>query len=67
MGTSFNIGDTIQYRDQKRTVAKAVDSDGYLKVKGVVSMDVKMSEMDCASMNIGAAGAIILAAFLPKW
>jgi hypothetical protein len=66
VGSSFNVGDSVEYQGQTRIVAKGVDSDGELKVKGVVTLDIKMTQANLCSMNIGVPGAIIVSAFLPK-
>ena len=66
VGSSFNVGDSVEYQGLPRIVAKAVDPNGGLKVKGVVTLDIKMTEAKLCSMNIKVPGAIIVSAFLPK-
>ena len=67
-GESFDVGETVQYQGKQCTVSKAVDSNGYLKVKfPPTTLETSMMGADLSGLNLGVAGAIIAAAFIPKW
>ena len=67
-GESFDVGETVQYQGKQCTVSKAVDSNGYLKVKfPPTTLETSMTGADLSGLNLGVAGAIIAAAFIPKW
>ena len=65
---SFDVGETVQYQGKQCTVSKAVDSNRYLKVKfPPTTLETSMMGADLSGLNLGVAGAIIAAAFIPKW
>ena len=66
-GASFEVGKPVIYQGKQCIVSKAVDS-GDLKVKFPPAMlDTSMTEADLSGLNLGASGAIVAAAFLPRW
>ena len=67
-GSSFDVGAVVEYQGKQCKVSKAVDRDGELKVKfPAATLETSMTEADISGLKLGAAGAIIAAAFLPKW
>ena len=67
-GESFDVGETVLYQGKQCTVSKAVNSNGNLKVKFPPTMlETSMTGADLSRLNLGVAGAIIAAAFIPKW
>ena len=66
-GGSFDVGAVVEYQGKQCKVSKAVDSDGDLKVRFSATLETSMTEADISGLKLGAAGAIIAAAFLPKW
>ena len=68
-GASFEVGKPVIYQGKQCIVSTAVDSDGdLLKVKFPPAMlDTSMTEADLSGLNLGASGAIVAAAFLPRW
>ena len=67
-GASFEVGKPVIYQGKQCIVSKAVDSDGDLIVKFPPAMlDTSMTEADLSGLNLGASGAIVAAAFLPRW
>ena len=67
-GESFDIGETVLYQGKQCTVSTAVASNGKLKVKfPPTTLETSMTGADLSGLNLGVAGAIIAAAFIPKW
>ena len=66
-GSSFDVGAIVEYHGNQCKVIEAEDSDGDLRVKCSATLETSMTEADISGLNLGAAGAIIAAAFLPKW
>ena len=69
-GSSFGVGAAVEYRGKQCKVSKAVDRDGELNLKvkfPAATLETSMTEADISGLELGAAGAIIAAAFLPKW
>ena len=67
-GESFDVGETVLYQGKQCTVSKAVNSNGNLKVKfPPTTLETSMTGADLSGLNLGVAGAIIAAAFIPKW
>ena len=66
-GQSFNVGDTVVYQDRECTVSWAVDSDDELVVRyPPAKLTADMTEADLSGLGLGAGGATIAAAFLPR-
>jgi hypothetical protein len=63
-GDSFEVGQAVVYEGKQCIVSKAVNSDGYLKVRFPVTAEVGMTEADFSGAKLGQSGAIILAAWL---
>ena len=66
-GGSFDVGAIVEYQGKQCKVSEAADSDGDLKVSFSATLETSMTEADISGLKLGAAGAIIAAAFLPKW
>ena len=66
-GSSFDVGAAVEYQGKQCKVSKAVDARGKLKVNLSATLETSMTEADISGLELGAAGAIIAAAFLPKW
>ena len=66
-GGSFDVGAIIEYQGKQFKVSQTVDSWGDLKVSFSATLETSMTEADISGLKLGAAGAIIAAAFLPKW
>ena len=67
-GESFDVGETVLYQGKQCTVSKAVNYAGNLKVKFPPTLlETSMTGADLSGLNLGVAGAIIAAAFIPKW
>ena len=67
-GSSFGVGAAVEYQGKQCKVSKAVNRDGKLKVKfPAATLKTSMTEADISGLELGVAGAIIAAAFLPKW
>ena len=67
-GGSFDVGAVVEYQGKQCKVSQAVDDDGDMKVKfPAATLETSMTEADISGLKLGAAGAIIAAAFLPKW
>jgi hypothetical protein len=63
-GDSFEVGEAVVYEGKQCIVRKAVDSNGKLKVKFSVTVEVGMTEADFSGAKMGQSGAIILVAWL---
>ena len=66
-GASFEVGKPVIYQGKQCIVSKEVDIFGKLKVKFLAMLDASMTEVDLSGLNLDASGAIIAAAFLPRW
>ena len=66
-GTSFDVGDEVTYQGRLCVVSKGVDSDGDLKLHNPpAKLSTDMHEVDLSGLGLGAGGATIAAAFLPR-
>ena len=66
-GSSFDVGAVVEYQGKQCKVSQAVDDDGDMQVSFSATLETSMTEADISGLKLGAAGAIIAAAFLPKW
>ena len=66
-GSSFDVCAIVEYHGNQCKVIEAEDSNGYLRVNCSATLETSMTEADISGLKLGAAGAIIAAAFLPKW
>ena len=70
-GSSFTKGSEVEYAGNKYKITKEVDSDGDLNVEPKVifsaTLDTSMTEANMAGLKIGVPGAILAAAFIPRW
>ena len=67
-GSSFDVGAVVEYQGRQCKVSQAVDDDGDIEAKfPAATLETSMTEADISGLKLGAAGAIIAAAFLPKW
>ena len=70
-GSSFSKGSEVEFAGNKYKITQEVDSDGDLTVEPEVifsaTLDTSMTEANMAGFNIGVPGAILAAAFLPRW
>jgi sorbitol-specific phosphotransferase system component IIA len=67
-GSSLEVGAIVQYEGRPCRVTR-VDSDGELRVRAcgaVVTMEAGMTELDVSGKGLGAAGAAVVAGFLPR-
>ena len=64
-GDGFEVGQAVVYEGMQCIVSsKAVDSNGELKVKFTVTVEVGMTEADFSKACMGPSGAMIVAAWL---
>ena len=70
-GSSFSKGSEVEFAGNTYKITEEVDSDGDLKVEPKVifsaTLDTSMTEANMAGLKIGVPGAILAAAFLPRW
>jgi hypothetical protein len=67
-GSSFEVGAIVQYEGRPCRVTTGVSIDS-LRVRAcgaVVTMEVGMTELDLSGTGLGAAGAAVVAGFLPR-
>jgi hypothetical protein len=68
-GSSFAVGAIVQYEGRPCRVTTGVDSYDKRKVRAcgaVVAMEAGMTELDVSGKGLGAAGAAVVAGFLPR-
>ena len=66
-GASFDVGDEVTYQGRLCVVSNGVDFGGDLKLQyPPAKLSTDMHEVDLSWLGLGAGGATIAAAFLPR-
>ena len=67
-GSHHKVGDMVEYQGAQCTVLDTnPNNPSQYRVSLVGTLETSMTEADLSGLKLGASGAIIAAAFLPKW